>query len=312
MSPDHEIVLVRGGEGERLVAALREEHPSLEIVTDAASAAGEITVAAGRVHDDELASLPALDWVHSWAAGVEGDVGPQLRQSGITVTSSAGNGAIPLAEHALMLTLMLNRDAPRWLAAQRAGRWDRFTHAELHGLTMGIYGFGNVGRELATRARAFGMRVVALRRDPSRDTELVDEMFGPEGIHEFAALCDVLVVTAASTPETHGAIDASVLSALRPGASLVVVSRGGIVRDTDLLAALKSGPLAAAGLDAHTVEPLPEDSPFWTLPNVLVTPHNGATTPATAARGAEIFRANLRRRLSSRPLLNRVDVTALV
>lgn len=313
MSPDRDVVLVRGGESERLVARLGVEHPDLGIVreSDAAMRASEITIVAGRVTDDELAAMPALEWVHSWAAGVEGEIGPALRRSGIAVTSSAGNGAIPLAEHAMMLALLLNREASRWFAAQAERRWERFPHAELHGRTMGIYGFGNVGRELAVRAKAFGMRVVALRRDPSRDTELVDAMFGPRGILDFAASCDVLAVTAARTPGTEGAIDATVLAALKPGAHLIVVSRGGIVVDADLLTALTSGSLAAAGLDAHAVEPLPADSPYWTLPNVLVTPHNGATTPATAARGTEIFLANLRRRRSSRPLHNRVDVSAL-
>ena len=313
MSTDRDVVLVRGGESDRLIARLHSAYPGLGVLVngDVEARPDEITIVAGKVHDEELDGMPALDWVHSWAAGVEGDVGPALRRSGITVTSSAGNGAIPLAEHAMMLALMLNRDAPRWLAAQADHRWERFSHAELHGKTMGIYGFGNVGRELAARAKAFGMRVVALRRDPSRDTELVDEMFGPDGILDFAARCDVLVVTAARTPETEGAIDAAVLAALKPDAHLIVVSRGGIVADADLLAALRSGSLAAAGLDAHAVEPLPADSPYWILPNVIVTPHNGATTSSTASRGTEIFLANLHRRLSSRPLLNRVDVTAL-
>jgi phosphoglycerate dehydrogenase-like enzyme len=289
-----DVVLVRGGETDRVVELLGAEFPEIDVVTD-----------------DEVERMPALDWVHSWAAGVENDVGPALRMRGTPVTSSAGNGAIPLAEHAMMLALMLNRTATRWLDAQRDHRWDRFVHAELDGRTMGIYGFGNVGRELATRARAFGMRVVALRRDPSRDRDLVDEMFGPDDLLEFASRSDVLVVTAAKTAETEGAIDANVLAALPAGAHLIVISRGGIVRDDDLLAALTSGSLSAAGLDAHAIEPLPADSPYWTLPSVIVTPHNGATTSATAARGTEIFLANLRRRLSSNPYLNLVDVSAL-
>lgn len=313
MSPDRDVVLVRGGESNRLTARLRNEYPGVDVIeeTDVAARAREITIVAGRVPDEDLERMPALAWVHSWAAGVEGEIGAALRRSGIPVTSSAGNGAIPLAEHAMMLALLLNREAPRWFRAQAERRWDRFSHDELHGKTMGIYGFGNVGQALAARAKAFGMQVVALRRDPTRNAELVDRMFGPAGILEFAACSDVLVVTAAHTPETDGAIDASVLSALPAGAHLIVVSRGGIVRDAELLAALTSGSLSAAGLDAHAVEPLPADSPYWTLPNVIVTPHNGATTQATVARGTEIFLANLRRRLSSRPFLNHVDVTAL-
>ena len=212
----------------------------------------------------------------------------------------------------MMLTLMLDREAHRWINAQREHRWERFTHSELHGKTMGIYGFGNVGRELAVRARAFGMRVVALRRRPDKDADLVDRMFGPDGVYDFAAECDVLVVTAAKTRETEGAIDAAVLASLKPGAHVVVVSRGNIVHEPDLLEALRSGQIAAAGLDAHAEEPLPSDSPYWTMPGVIVTPHNGATTVATAARGTEIFLANLKRRLSNRPYENRINVSSLV
>jgi phosphoglycerate dehydrogenase-like enzyme len=313
MTGSSEVILIRGGQADLLAKRLRADYPEVGIVlagsddVDLAS----VTIAAGSVPDSELAAMPALDWVHCWAAGVEFEVGPQLRSSGITVTSSAGNGAIPLAEHAMMLTLMLDREAPRWMDAQRERRWERFTHSELHGKTMGIYGFGNVGRELAVRARAFGMRVVALRRRPERDADLVDRMYGVDGLYNFAAECDVLVVAAAKTRETEGAIDAAVLASLKPGAHVVVVSRGNIVSEPDLLDALRSGRIAAAGLDAHAEEPLPSDSPYWTMPGVIVTPHNGATTVATAARGTEIFLANLQRRLSNLPYQNRIDVASL-
>src|SRR5690606_33615468 len=133
---------VRGGESERLVQHLATEFPDIEVVPDDASRLTDVTIVAGRVADDEVERMPALSWVHSWAAGVENDVGPALRERGIPVTSSAGNGAVPLAEHAIMLALLLNRNATRWLDAQREQRWDRFTHAELHGKTLGIYGFG--------------------------------------------------------------------------------------------------------------------------------------------------------------------------
>lgn len=313
MTGPRDVVLIRGGQEKVLAERLRLEHPDVRVLTtgrddvDLAS----VTIAAGSVQDSELAALPELDWVHCWAAGVESEVGPRLRNSGITITSSAGNGAIPLAEHAMMLTLMLDREAHRWLDAQRQHRWERFTHSELHGKTMGIYGFGNVGRELAVRARAFGMRVIALRRRPDRDTDLVDRMFGPDDLYEFAAGCDVLVVAAAKTRETEGRIDAAVLASLKPGAHVVVVSRGNIVREPDLLDALRSRRIAAAGLDAHAQEPLPSDSPYWTMPGVIVTPHNGATTVATAARATEIFLSNLQRRFSHLPYQNRVDVNAL-
>lgn len=346
-----DVIVVRGGQGDRVVEAVRAAHPGVVVApADDGEALAAATVAAGRLTDEEVARMPRLAWVHSWAAGVEGDVGPALRRratvsataalapgdaalapdqaapapggtapaSGggsagapVTVTSSAGNGAIPLAEQALMLMMMLGRQAPRWAAAQREHRWERFTHDELHGRTVGVYGYGNVGRELAVRARAFGMRVVGLRRRPAEPGDPVDRMLPPDAVDELAALSDFLVVAAPLTDETAGAIGLRTLRALGPGGHLVVVSRGGIVREPDLVTALRDGVVAGAGLDAHAAEPLPPDSPLWDLPRTIVTPHNGATTPSTADRGTAIFLDNLDRWLARRPLRNVVDVGRL-
>lgn len=306
-----DVILVRGGQGDGVRSRIRSAFPDVGVLDEGAPLDATVTIVAGRVLDDELESAPALSWVHSWAAGVEGDVGPALRSSGVTVTSSAGNGAVPLAEHAMLLTLLLDRGGRRWFDAAREGRWDRFLHGELLGKTMGVYGFGNVGAALAPRARSFGMTVIGLRRHVGQTEPDVERMYGPDEIHAFAARCDILVVAAPLTPHTRGVIDRSVLESLRPGATVVVVSRGGIVVDTDLLAALDAGVVAGAGLDAHAVEPLPADSPFWRREDVVVTPHNGATTAATAARGTEIFLDNLSRRRSGEPLANRVDLAGL-
>jgi phosphoglycerate dehydrogenase-like enzyme len=317
-----EVVVVRGGQVERVVERVRAAHPDLVVATaDDAEALRAATVATGRLTDDEVAAMPHLAWVHSWAAGVESDVGPALRRratagtdtgaGAVTVTSSAGNGAIPLAEQALMLMLMLSRQALRWGDAQRAHRWERFTHDELHGRTVGIYGYGNVGHELAVRARAFGMRVVGLRRRPAEPGDPVDRMLPPEAVDELAAVSDFLVVAAPLTAETAGAIGLRTLRALGPQGHLVVVSRGGIVREADLVTAVRDGVIAGAGLDAHATEPLPPGSPVWDLPRTVVTPHNGATTAATADRGTAIFLDNLDRWLARRPLRNVVDVGRL-
>jgi phosphoglycerate dehydrogenase-like enzyme len=266
-------------------------------------------VIAGPVDAEVLAKAPQLEWVHSWLAGVETAVFPELPDRGVTLTSSAGNGAIPLAEHALMLMLMLDRDAVRWLDAQRARRWDRFTHGELAGATVGLIGLGNVGVEIARRARAFDMQVLALRRRAWLQSPEVDRIFGAEQLHEFVASCDYLVVTAAATEGTTGLIDAAALAAMKPTASIVVVSRGGIVDDDALLDALRRGVIRSAALDAHAIEPLPTDSPFWSEPNVIITPHNGATSAATPARAVDIFVDNLGRFVRGEPLRNVVDLT---
>jgi phosphoglycerate dehydrogenase-like enzyme len=135
-------------------------------------------------------------------------------------------------------------------------------------------------------------------------------MFGTDQLHAFLAHCDFVVVTAPSTPDTLGIFDAAAFQAMKPSAYFICISRGGIADDTALLQALREGWIAGAGLDAHGVEPLPADSPFWDLPNVIVTPHNGATTPATAQRGVDIFVDNLQRYLAGQPLRNVVDKSA--
>lgn len=296
-----------------LVAA---ELPDVElVVVDELAAAGEALgrarVLAGRVDDATLARTPRLEWVHSWAAGVDADLSPALAAHPSVLTSSAGNGAVPLAEHAMMMLLLLSRDAPRWFRAQAEHRWDRFEHGELAGRTLGLVGLGNVGTELARRAAAFGMRVVACRRHPDRPAPPeVERVVGPDQLLDLLPGCDAVVVSASLTPGSEGLFDRRAFAALPQGALWVCVSRGRIAEDEALLEALRSGALGGAGIDAHATEPLPPDSPFWDLPNVVVTPHNGATTAATRRRGAEIFVDDLRRFLAGAPLRNVVDKAA--
>jgi phosphoglycerate dehydrogenase-like enzyme len=231
--------------------------------------------------------------------------------SSVVLTSSAGNGGIPLAEHSMLLMLMLDRDVPRWLRAQSDRRWDRFTHGELAGRTLGIYGLGiyglgNSGIDLARKAQAFHMRVLGVRRT-GQPAPYVDEVCG---LDRLLAESDFVVVTAPRTASTAGVFDRDAFARMKPTAYFICISRGGIADDDALLAALRSGQIAGAGLDAHGVEPLPPDSPFWSLPNVIVTPHNGATSDGTARRGREIVLGNLRRFVGGEALVNVVDKSA--
>ncbi|WP_278235813.1 D-2-hydroxyacid dehydrogenase [Isoptericola sp. AK164] len=278
-----------------------ERAPSAELLASA-------EVVAGRIDPELVPAASALRWNHLWTAGADADLSAEMRTAEqVAVTSSAGNGAVPLAEHALMLMLMLDRDAPRLLTAQRKRSWDRFRHPELAGQTVGVVGMGAAGQDLVGKARAFHLRVVGLRNRPEVAVPGVERMYGPDDILAFAAECDYLVVAAPLTPQTQGMIDARVLAAMRPTAALVNVSRGEIIDDDALLAALTEGRLSGAGLDAHTVEPLPADSPWWTAPGVIVTPHNGATTPQTLDRAVAIFLENVERYVDGRPLRNLVD-----
>lgn len=264
----------------------------------------------GSLPSNLLAQAPRLRWLHSPAAGVDRELTPELLASDIVLTSSSGNGAVPLAEHAMLLMLMLSRSAPRWFAAQQNRHWDRFTHGELNGQTVGIVGLGNSGADLAAKAKAFHMRVLELRRRAELGTPGVDRLFGPGELTDFLGECDFVVVTAPRTAATTGLFDQAAFAAMKPSASFICISRGGIADDDALLDALRRGVIAGAGLDAHGVEPLPTDSPFWALPQVIITPHNGATTAATARRGRDIVAENLRRFVLRQPLLNVVDKAA--
>ena len=310
-----ETVLVTGDHDEQMQERIREVAGDAEVIfaSSAASATDALdraTVIAGSAPPSVLAAAPKLRWVHSWAAGADSDLTAEMRASDVVLTSSVGNGAIPLAEHSLMLMLMLNREAPRWMRAQHERRWERFTHGELNGLTVGLFGVGHAGADLARKAQAFHMTVLGCRRNAEVSVEGVDEMYPPERLHEFLTRCDMVVVTAPITADTAGVFDEAAFRAMKSTAFFICISRGGIADDDALLRALREGWIAGAGLDAHGIEPLAEDSPFWDAPNTIVTPHNGATTAATARRGREIFLENLARHVAGDPLTNVVDKVA--
>ena len=267
-----------------------------------------LAVPPGQLTGARLRRAPRLRWVHLWAAGVDGAMVPELAGRDIVVTSSKGNGAAPLAEHAMMLMLMLNRGAVRWVDAQRRRRWDQFMHSELTGLTCGVVGLGYSGREVARRAAAFDMRVIGLRRS-YRPTPEVEELYPRDRLREFLGFCDVVVVTVPRTPETIGMFGEAEFRAMKKTALYICFSRGGIADDTALLRALREGWIAGAGLDVHSQEPLPADSPFWDLPNAIVTPHNGASTPQTRQRAVDIFLDNLQRFSRGQGMRNVVDLT---
>jgi phosphoglycerate dehydrogenase-like enzyme len=270
------------------------------------SAVEDADIVAGQLSPGALARARKLKWVHSWAAGPNTQLFPEFVSSEVVLTCSKGNGAIPLAEHAMMLMMMLNRNAMRWVEGHRNRKWDPFFHGELNGMTVGIIGAGYSGVDLAVKAKAFHMRVLGLRRH-TQPTPNFDVMYSRNQLHEFLGESDFVVVTAPKTPETEDMLGEAEFRAMKPTAFYICFSRGGVANDAALYKALSEGWIAGAGLDAHGVEPLPADSPFWALPNTIITPHNGATTYATKARGYQIFADNLRRYVAKAPLVNIVD-----
>lgn len=260
---------------------------------------------------------PTLRWVHSAATGVGGSLYREMRESPILLTNSAGIHARPMAETVLAMILFFARGLDFAAAAQRERRWDKPSYEaadtpvrEISGATLGIVGFGGIGRELAARAVALGMRVVAHKRTPADGPPGVEVRTGNEGLREVLGRSDFLVLAVPETERTRGLIGAAELAAMPPGAVLVNVARGGVLDEDALLVALQAGRLRAAALDVFRQEPLSPDSPLWHCPNVLITPHVSATSRGFWRRQTDLIVTNLHRYLHGEPLLNQVDKQA--
>jgi phosphoglycerate dehydrogenase-like enzyme len=250
------------------------------------------------------------------AAGLEEIVTPALLARGVAVTSASGVHGPNIAEHVLAMILMFTRGMPKLFRAQLARRWERKLASrsdgpgELTGKTLLVVGLGRIGEAIAVRARPFGLRVVALKRDPSTrhdDGVAVDELLALEALDDALGRADHVCLTVPLTRETRHLIDARRLARLHAGAYLYNVSRGAVIDEAALVDALRAGRLAGAGLDVFEQEPLPETSPLWELDNVILTPHVAGVTPLYYQRTAALFADNLDRFLSGRPLRNVYD-----
>ena len=266
---------------------------------------------------DQVPIAPALRWVHATSAGVDGQPLEAFAAAGVTLTNARGQHAEAMADHAFALLLALSRLVPACVVQQRERRWAApgatAGPGELAGRRLGILGYGAIGRAVARRAVAFGMEVWASRRHPDAETDAaVAAVVGPSRreLHDLLAACDDIVSILPSTPLTRGLLDAAAFAAMRPGARLINIGRGSVLDEGALEAALRTGRLAGAGCDCLPREPLPPESPLWTAPNLLITPHIGGQHPDYDRRGMAIFAANLTRYCLGEPLENRVDLQA--
>lgn len=256
-----------------------------------------------------------LRWVHTGAAGVASLLYPEMLASDVVLTNSAGIHAHPMAETVIALALHFARGLDFGVRSQAQGAWDQSAFEstsspiiELQDLTMGILGYGGVGREVARLARALGMRVLATRRTATLNDANAEVIVGDAaGVQRIMREADIVVIAVPSTAETRGLIGARELALMKRSAVLINVARGNIVVERDLVAALEHGALRGAGLDVFEHEPLPAESPLWRLPNVLVLPHISGTTTRFWEREAELIIDNLGRYLRGLPLRNTVD-----
>jgi phosphoglycerate dehydrogenase-like enzyme len=279
----------------------------------------EVYLGLGLPRDLLLAGLETptrLRWIHTGAAGVASLLHAELVESDVVLTNSAGVHAPPIAETVIGMMLHFARGLDRAVRAQQEaewcpGAWESSENGirELGGATLGLVGYGGIGREIARRARALDMRVVALRRSTAPD-ELAEVLTGADALGLLLERSDFVVLCLPATAQTRGMIGRRELERMRPGAVLINVARGSIIDEAALVDVLSAGRLRGAGLDVFAAEPLPPDSPLWRLPHVLITPHVSATSPRYWEREGELILTNVRRYLAGEDLLNVVDTAA--
>lgn len=318
-----------------LVERLRAVSPRLEIHVVQARSQSDLpsdllqdveVIYTGRVLPDGD-QVPELRWIQFHFAGIDHVKDHSLvRSDEVQVTTLSGAAVTQMAEFVLMAMLSFGRQLLKMVADKQSKLWsedpyERFSPRLLHESTVGIVGYGSIGREVARLCRAFGAEVLAVKRDlmsldqnrfleeglGDPEAELVNRIYPPEAVASMASLCDFVVVTVPLTAETRSIIGEKVLSEMKESAYLIDVSRGGVVDHSALVEALQADKIAGAALDVYPVEPLPESSPLWDFPNVILSPHVAGASPHYYEKAADLFAANLRRYLADQPLLNLYD-----
>jgi phosphoglycerate dehydrogenase-like enzyme len=258
-----------------------------------------------------FANADRLAWIHSSAAGVGRMLFPALVESAVTLTNSRGMNAGAVAEHTFAMLLAFARRVRAALEAQGERRWaqeDLSGLPTLGGQTLGLIGLGAIGLALARLGRAFGMRVIGIRRSPALGCPPdVDDVLAPDELPRLLGESDVVVVAAPLTPETRGLIGAREFRLMKRSALFANVARGRLVREADLVAALRDGTIAGAVLDVFEQEPLDPGSPLWAMPNVIISPHVAGFRADYWEAAVDLFSENLRRFLRGEALLNVVD-----
>jgi phosphoglycerate dehydrogenase-like enzyme len=251
-----------------------------------------------------------LKWLHVFNVGVDHPIYAEMLERGVRLTTSSGSTAVPIAHTAIAALLMLARNFPSWIDAQRNRVWRPMqgneVPADLSGQTALILGLGHIGREVARMAKALGLYIVGTRRTLRAVDNPVDELHAPDKVAHLLPRAQWLIIACPLTDETRGLIDAEAIARLPRGARIINIARGEIIQEPALIAALASGHLAGTYLDVFQQEPLPPDSPLWAMPNVLITPHNSGAAAGNDRRVFEIFRENHGRWMRGEALLNEV------
>jgi phosphoglycerate dehydrogenase-like enzyme len=264
------------------------------------------------VLDHIISRAPRLEWIHSFSAGVDRVATPVVRSRGLVVTNARGVFSRPIAEYVVMMCLAIARHLPQLLELQRERTWQPLRGTELGGLTIGIVGFGSIGSDIAHLLAPFDTPILATRRHPARgggDLPNV-ELLGLDQLDELLRRSDITVVAAPLTDETAGMIGGAQLQAMPEHAWLINIARGRLIDELALRRALEAGWIAGAVLDVFSEEPLPPDSPLYSTPNLIITPHTSWSSDRVVDRSIDLFVQNLHRFAAGEPLDNMVDLEA--
>ena len=255
-----------------------------------------------------LAQAPQVRWVHSRSAGVENILFPALVESPVVVTNARGAYSRSLAEWAMAGVLFFAKDLRRLVKSQGEGRWDVFEPEEVAGKTLGVVGYGDIGRAVARQARALGMSVLALRRRAGAAPDgVAEEVAGPDGLLDLMRRSDYVVAATPITPKTRGLIGRDAIAAMKPTAVFVNIGRGPVVDEGALVEALTARRIRGAALDVFEKEPLPDGHPLYALDNVLLSPHSADNVPGWRESAVDVFVEHVRRYRRGEPLPNIVD-----
>lgn len=255
-----------------------------------------------------------LRWIHSPAAAVHQLMYPELLQSSVVLTNSTGIHGPVVAEHAIAVLLAMAKRLPQAMQYQAKREWsqNQLWHGqpkprEVADATVAVVGMGGIGREFTARAKAFGMKVLAIRETPGKGPDGADAVYSSAQIDEVLPQSDYVLLCTPVTPATTGIMNAARLNRMKPDAYLINVARGPLIDEAALVNALKERRIAGAALDVFMEEPLPSDSPFWSLDNMLITPHTAAVTDRLWERHYVHIADNLHRFFAGQPVLNQVN-----
>jgi phosphoglycerate dehydrogenase-like enzyme len=302
------------------VHPVREDDPPPEELL------AEVEILSSLDYLPEPEDVPHLKWIHFLSAGIDQHLDHPLLHTEVKVTTSSGISAPQVAEAALAYSLALARRLPKLFADKGAKLWPedrlaRYQPQELRESTVGVVGYGSIGREVARLFHSLGATILATKRDLKQledqgfiregvgdpYAELPERLYPPEALASMASLCDFLVITLPLTNRTRGMINKEILAALKPSTFVIDVSRGGVTNHGHLLSALNERQIRGAALDVFPVEPLPESSPLWELPNVIISPHIAGFSKTYYEHASALLAENLKRYVSDQPLLNRFD-----